>query len=82
MQGDSYLYCAACELNPNNRHDLIFGYIALNTGSMLNHLDQHKRRGDVVPDDMRKALLTDDTTNFPEGGTAGGFFNEQLQNVT
>ena len=82
MQGDSYLYCAACELNPDNKHDLVLGYTALNTGAMLNHLDQHKRRGDIVPDDMRKALLMDDATNFPEGGSAGGFFNKKSQDVS
>lgn len=82
MQGDSYLYCAACELNPHNKHDLILGYIAMNTGSMLKHLDLHQQRGDLVALEMRRKLLEDDIINFPEGGSAGGFFNDYKQSVS
>ena len=77
MQGDSYLYCAACELHPYNTHDLIFGYVALNTGAMLHHLDKHERDGFLTTAALRRKLIEDDIANFPEGGGAGGYFNDK-----
>jgi hypothetical protein len=76
MQGDSYLYCAACELHPSNTHDLILGYVALNTGVMLHHLDKHAQAGFLGTAGLRRKLIEDDNVNFPEGGAAGGYFNE------
>lgn len=79
MQGDSYLYCAACELHPSNTHDLIFGYVALNTGAMLHHLNKHEQDGSLVAKGLRRKLIEDDIVNFPEGGASGGYFNSYQQ---
>ena len=75
MQEDAYLYCVACNLNPLNKRELVYGYIAYNTGDMVIHIKRHTINGDIVDNDLVSRLFADDYYNFPEGGGAGGHFS-------
>jgi len=76
---DTYLYCAACRLNPHNSSELVYGYKAFNTGTMLHHLQKHIEKGHQVSKKLTSSLLKDDDNNFPEGGASGGYYTKAAQ---
>lgn len=71
---DDCLYCLDCRIKPKNLGDAKYDYVAYNTGVMLQHLNRHSLMGDIISEDLKRKLISDDYANFPEGGKGGGCF--------
>lgn len=62
FSGIPALYCCSCPLEEGFEQN---GFVARNTQSMLDHLEEHRKVGHKMPSDINEQLLADDATNFP-----------------
>lgn len=81
FRSDSFLECCGCVLQDREWIDVpdspLGGYLRPagkeirtkfdSTKGMVEHLDEHRRAGHTVPDDVVPALWADDAENFPAG---------------
>ena len=47
-------------------------YVAESTQEMVDHLNAHARKGDILPETIYDDLWRDDTTNYPQGSSGVG----------
>lgn len=66
--------CKGCSLNPANELTPIYPYYAYNISKILTHLEDHRKQGDLVPENLQKELFEKEADIFPEGGVNKGVF--------